>query len=368
MSKTQHHKFGKIRRKWNEPVSNPPKGREAYLPLPPKTKTDLTLELETILPGINDELKKTGKLVFHMVGDTGGIHGTETQEALAAAMESQLVEGPERPRFLYHLGDVVYFNGQPDGYQSQFYEPYQHLDYPIFAIPGNHDCGGDPKLWAKDGANDGTTHPLKGFMDNFCSPRAENLFKHRTTMTQPYCYWTLKTDMFSIIGLNANVDGLLDPPGTTEQQAYLKEELAYLHRPLVAVHHPPYSLDANHGGYQAIVDALEPCHDPAGVFTGHVHNYQRFSKESPNSTGIPYVVAGAGGYANNARAMHKMPKELAGSHQPIQTTVSGVSLQQWNYTSPGFLRITATWAGFKGEYFVVPFGTEEAQLFDVFTF
>jgi hypothetical protein len=360
----QNHKFGKERRAWNNPVSNPPKGREAYLPLPPKNKTDLTLELETILPGINDEIKKTGKLVFHVVGDTGGIHGTETQESLAAAMESQLVSGPEQPRFLYHLGDVVYFNGQPDGYQSQFYEPYQHLDYPIFAIPGNHDCGGDPKLWAKDGANDGTAHPLKGFMDNFCSPRAENLFKHRTTMTQPYCYWTLKTPLFSIIGLNANVDGLLDPPGTTEQLAWLKSQMVYnTERPLIAVHHPPYSLDANHGGYQSIVDALSEVRDPAGVFTGHVHNYQRFSNGN-----IPYVVAGAGGYANTAQAMHKMSKEIKDQRLPLQTSVDGLKLVEYNTGDPGFLRITATFAGFTAEYFTVPFGTEEAHLFDTFTF
>jgi len=56
-------------------------------------------------------------------------------------MQAQIkaAAGGASPRFFYHLGDVVYFNGQSINYPSQFYEPYQYYDAPIFAIPGNHD-------------------------------------------------------------------------------------------------------------------------------------------------------------------------------------------------------------------------------------
>jgi acid phosphatase type 7 len=47
------------------------------------------------------------------------------------------------PTFFYHLGDVVYYNGQITDYYSQFYEPYNHYNVPILGIPGNHD--GDPQ-------------------------------------------------------------------------------------------------------------------------------------------------------------------------------------------------------------------------------
>ena len=34
---------------------------------------------------------------------------------------------------------MVYYNGQSQNYSTQFYEPYQYYDAPIFAVPGNHD-------------------------------------------------------------------------------------------------------------------------------------------------------------------------------------------------------------------------------------
>ena len=43
------------------------------------------------------------------------------------------------PAFLYHLGDVIYFDGLASEYYPQFYRPYEHYPNPILAIPGNHD-------------------------------------------------------------------------------------------------------------------------------------------------------------------------------------------------------------------------------------
>lgn len=41
--------------------------------------------------------------------------------------------------FFYHLGDVVYYNGEAARYYEQYYDPYLQYDAPILAIPGNHD-------------------------------------------------------------------------------------------------------------------------------------------------------------------------------------------------------------------------------------
>jgi hypothetical protein len=87
----------------------------------------------------------------------------------------------------YHLGDVVYYNGESKEYYPQFYEPYQHYQNPIFAIPGNHD--GDP-------SPDGNEKSLDAFVRNFCAtskdvtPDAGEI--NKSPMVQPNVYWTLE--------------------------------------------------------------------------------------------------------------------------------------------------------------------------------
>jgi DNA repair exonuclease SbcCD nuclease subunit len=232
-------------------------------------------------------------MVFHAVGDTGGIKGTEVQAGLAAVMVKQIEvsraskQSAEEPLFFYHLGDVVYLNGMSIDYPVQFYEPYQNYDAPIVAIPGNHD--GDTRTSTGDVPDDETT--LYGFIQNFCAPSPQFLFKHRATMTQPYVYWTLETPLATIIGLYSNVDGLLDGSGTFEQQRWLAQQMkdAPGDRALiVTVHHAPYSLDTSHGGYGDISRALDRAFHTVGrtphlILSGHVHDYQRFTRKLGDS-------------------------------------------------------------------------------------
>ena len=42
------------------------------------------------------------------------------------------------------------------------------------------------------------------------------------------------------------------------------------------------------------------------VLSGHVHNYQRFMRKVGRKL-VPYIVAGAGGYADSERAMQIDP-------------------------------------------------------------
>ena len=109
----------------------------------------------------------------------------------------------------------------------------------------------------------------------------------------------------TIIGLYSNVDGTLDGRGRSEQQQWFESQLASAQKDrwlLLAVHHPPYSLDSEHGGYPEILDSLERASQKSGrwpdaVLSGHVHNYQRFSR-TIGTRKIPFIVAGAGGNAN----------------------------------------------------------------------
>jgi len=103
------------------------------------------------------------------------------------------------PSFFYHLGDVVYYDGELANYFPEFYEPYINYPAPIFAIPGNHDGDVDPQTMESS---------LEGFVRNFCSqvpghtPEAQDAT--RTTMTQPNVYWTLLRPLVTFIGLYSN--------------------------------------------------------------------------------------------------------------------------------------------------------------------
>jgi len=351
--------FAKPTRDLGNPVS-PTSDDPRFQPLPPFTGTSLTLPLEAILPGVTNATREAGRLVFHALGDTGGVHGTDTQNAIAAAMQNQIATAGvgSRPKFFYHLGDVVYFNGLSTHYIEQFYEPYQYYDAPIFAIPGNHD--GDTAV--RRGDEPDTETSLYGFMQNFCSSTPNSFFKHRTTMTQPYCYWKLEAPFVHIIGLYSNVDGQLDARGTYQQQSWFVDQLKSVPDDkwaVVAVHHPCYSLDSTHGGYGEILSALDAAFGasnrlPDVILSGHVHDYQRFSRDF-DGVSVPYIVAGAGGYANSKRSLHKLQKGLDVGQLPFPTTEPHVALESYDVANSGFLRLTADPEQLSIDYYSVSF-------------
>jgi hypothetical protein len=91
-------------------------------------------------PAIAQSISSAKKMVFHVLGDSGGVQDGEFQNNVAEAMIKQLNgDAKSVPQFCYHVGDVVYFTGMHDDYYQQFYEPYSHYTPPILAIPGNHD-------------------------------------------------------------------------------------------------------------------------------------------------------------------------------------------------------------------------------------
>jgi hypothetical protein len=73
---------------------------------------------------------------------------------------------------------------------------------------------------------------------------------------------------------------------------------------LLAVHHPPLSADARHGGSSGELADIDACCKAAGlwpdaVLSGHAHLYQRFTRVIQGQE-TPYVVAGSGGFAATA--------------------------------------------------------------------
>jgi calcineurin-like phosphoesterase family protein len=361
------NRFAKARRPFLEPISFP-KNNPHFEKPPLIEKVNQTLPLRVVDPEAAKTATDAGKLVFHAIGDSGGIHGDDIQSAVAEAMEGQIKHASpaDRPAFLYHLGDVVYFNGQSRLYGAQFYEPYQYYPAPIFAIPGNHD--GDTRVRAGDQPD--TEPSLFGFTENFCAPQPHQISAYRATMTQPNVFWTLDAPLVSIIGLYSNVEGTLDARGTFEQQRWFEKQLVEASAKggfiVVAVHHPPYSLDQTHGGYLDIVVAIDQAIEatkivPHAVLSGHVHNMQRFTRKH-NDREIPYVIDGRGGYANTLRLAHKMQKDSRGNYPraPLQVhseqdKALDLSLDYYDQESAGFLRVTVTGQTLTIDSFSVPF-------------
>jgi hypothetical protein len=283
-----------------------PRGKadNKWFDLPPPTGiAPFRLDLAAILaPAAVQQIVSSQHLVFHTVGDTGGVNTTTYQQHVATYMEldCENSDPQRRPAFFYHLGDVVYYDGEIANYYWEFYEPYGHYPGPIFAIPGNHDGDVDP--------TDQFSKPsdsLKGFVRNFCSQAALHLPEAddapRDAMTQPNVYWTLNTPLATIIGLYSNV-----PEGGQigqNQIDWFKQELraAPADRALIlAVHHPLYSAYGPHPGSLHLKSVIEEASQAAGrtpdlILTGHVHNYQRFTGNL-NGKAVKALVVGAGGY------------------------------------------------------------------------
>jgi hypothetical protein len=281
-----------------QPLSALSHRSQRFQPLPdPLGEPPYHFPLESAISGIGEKARRLGKLVFHTCGDTGGVKTPDYQRGVAAAMKGDLLlPRGDVPTFFYHLGDVVYFNGEISDYYDQFYEPYDHYTVPIIAIPGNHD--GAP-------ANDAQTS-LDGFVRYFMSPtpriNPESQDAPRVTMSLPNVYFTLVCPFVTLIGMYTNVPehGSID----SIQQQWLTNEFATAPEDkalILALHHPVYSFDDHHSGSPRMADAVQHAINdsrrvPNMVLTAHVHNYQRIEKSIVDGGPTPFFVIGHGGY------------------------------------------------------------------------
>jgi len=329
-------------------------------PIPRRRTNAQPVDLKDFLPAeLIGAIQNAGKIRFHAVGDTGAAKVNRSQTAATAigheaavadAMVAEVTnQGDNGPAFFFHLGDVVYNFGEAQYYFDQFYEPFRAYDRPIFAIPGNHDG-----MVFGQGSSAPQVPTLDAFLTNFCSaepgPSPDSGGLMRSVMTQPGVYFTLDAPFVSIIGLYSNVldsgPGVISSQGghfplVDDQLAFLTSELARL-KPdraankravLLAVHHPPLSADAKHGGSLGIMKDIDACCAkarlyPDVVLCGHAHLYQRFTRIKGGKE-TPYIVAGSGGFAATA------PKQL----QQVPITVGDHTLVIAPIAQFGFLTL-----------------------------
>jgi len=300
-------------------------------PIPsPRQGAALQLNLADFVPeGVINAINAAQRITFHAVGDTGAAKVSRSQTAatsiaheagVADAMAADVgAGGLPGPAFFFHLGDVIYNFGEAQYYYDQFYEPFRDYDRPIFAIPGNHDG-----MVFGPNSSAPQVPTLRAFLDNFCAPAAGPSSDAgglvRSLMTQPGVYFTLDAPFVSIIGLYSNVldsgAGVISSQGgkfptlngdvqltflTSELKRLKADRQAGKRAVILAVHHPPASVDAKHGGSSGIEQDIDRCCKAAGlwpdaVLSGHAHLYQRFTRVV-NGKHIPYVISGSGGFA-----------------------------------------------------------------------
>ncbi|HXM57433.1 MAG TPA: metallophosphoesterase [Candidatus Dormibacteraeota bacterium] len=326
-------------------------------PLPrPTGPFPYRLDLGQVLgPAALQQVTDGGKLVFHCVGDTGGVRDGNPQQIVANHMQADLASA-DPPRFFYHLGDVVYFYGEAVNYYGQYYEPYALYGAPIMAIPGNHDGDVPPHTQATS---------LAAFTENFCASAPHHTEEagdnDRDAMTEPNVYWTLVTPFATIVGLYTNVPegGQVDD----DQRAWLVEELKAAPNDralLVALHHPVISLDDHHSGSTVMHDLLDGVAQeadrlPDAVLTAHVHNYQRFTRQWSGQQ-VPFIVAGAGGYHNLHYMTHNLgwPIQLPFSVPPDAANGIEATLEAFSDDRHGYLVLEIDAERVNGTYFTVP--------------
>lgn len=334
--------------------------------IPPPVRTPPVMKLDEVLGAAAvAQIESAGRLVFHSVGDTGGIKEPKHQFAVADAMAADLhgkTLAKNRPAFLYHLGDVVYYFGQEKYYYDQFYDPYRDYDAPIFAIPGNHDAvrfTGEPVKFS-----------LEPFVNNFCTttPVKNSVAGGiaRTTMTQPGVYFALDAPFARIIGLYSNTsegatEGMISGSIIgNEQVTFLADRLKELAEErkmgharalILATHHPPFTGSSQHVPSPGMLRDIDGACQQTGVWpdlvlSGHAHLYERYTRTmKADGREIPYIVAGNGGYFNLS-GFKKGQRGMKPKPGAIGTDAKGnaLTLKYFDDATFGFLRVTVSTA------------------------
>jgi hypothetical protein len=338
------------------------------MPFPmPRGLPEPQLTLEQVFGGDTHAISRItsqGQIVFHATGDCGSTRGPEHQNQVSDKMVADFRESApkEVPQFNLLLGDVVYNFGEAQYYYDQFYEPYRSYPAPILALPGNHDGMISPAAHAAS---------LAAFLRNFCAadgkfvvlPDAGGL--SRTAQIQPGVFFTFDAPFVRIVTFYSNT---LEDPGVIADSTIGNSQLKFIEAALKRVaaeryqgalifadHHPPYTAGARHGWSLDMLKQIDAICMKTGVWphaflSGHVHNYQRFTRTRRDGTQIPYVVCGNGGHnvqrLNKSASAMRTPQIL----QPADAENDQIVFENYDDQDYGYLRMVVNAAQLRIEY------------------
>jgi hypothetical protein len=185
-------------------------------------------------------------------------------------------------------------------------------------------------------------------------------------MIQPGPYFTLAADPFvRVLGIYSNmlenpgiISSTQDPktgkakfPDISDAQLdYLEAALTriadekFKGAVILAVHHPPYTFGKHVTSMVMLKEIDAICAKtgvwPHAVFSGHAHNYQRYTR-TIGKRQIPYVVCGNGGHPPLQKitvdTTLRTPIALPAYAQPERK--DSVTLDNYDFKSFGYLRV-----------------------------
>jgi hypothetical protein len=246
-----------------------------------------------------DRRRRAKSLRIALLGDTGD--GDRSQYGLLPIL--RYVDAD----LLIINGDIAYPAGRLNDYIAGFFEPYNDLGVPVWAVPGNHE------YYSK--------HRGQEFFDVFCSWKHQDLWNTHGLIIkpQPGSYWELSEPERTgivIIGLDTGKSGDLDGARRKHRRAdaqhtWLEWRLAEAdragHKVIVLFHIPALvNEDREPKVHLNELHAILGRHPCVKLVTcGHVHNLQTYSParfrefiglgNQPPHDRPHYIVCGGGG-------------------------------------------------------------------------
>ncbi len=241
---------------------------------------------------------------FVVIGDSGT--GSPEQAAVAGLIDRQ------QPDLILHTGDVVYQNGEAEGYDPMFFQPYRATlaRVPFYPTMGNHDY------------RTGNGAP---YLDAFVLPA------NNPARTERYYSFDYGSAHFTVLDSNQSADPA-SPMG-----AWLARDLAATKAVwrFASFHHPVYSSGPHSDDryVSRLRRQLAPVLAANGVamaFSGHEHLYERSTPQGAGAGGGPgviYVVSGGGGARlYRRRTVEPWTAAFASRHHAVVVDVEGCRL------------------------------------------
>jgi acid phosphatase type 7 len=203
---------------------------------------------------------------------------TERDEATA-----ELVEGIDGT--VLALGDEAYPKGSAANFEECYGPSWGRFKERTKPVPGNHEY---------------YTEGARGYFEYFGEAAGD----------PEGGYYSFELGSWHVVALNSNCEEVRCGPGSP-QTTWLEEDLAANDEgrcTLAYMHHPRFSSGEKHGstagGVEKLWEALYEV-DTDVVFSGHEHNYERFSLQDPQGRadpegGIRQFVVGTGGGGGEA--------------------------------------------------------------------